>query len=313
MMQALFSLRNVSCSYGGDSPVIDVPALDIPVGGIIAILGESGAGKSTLLNILGALHPVDKTSNRQAAFSPNENTYIDLTQAEPGDYCSFIFQNSYLFESASIGLNLDLMEISKSTDEDIVQTLEKFGIEVDKTRISGRVRNLSGGQKRRLALIAALLRDRDTILADELTSDLDPIWAYKSLQILKDWQHEKPTRTILWVTHNYEQALEFADKVLIVTPDGRLHPYHQDDTGVSHPKPWPKGDIATVKKMISESYTPPEDMKIPAVISKSHETSNSKSGFGINGKDIHSAGRLALMTSFEQSSDGSGIKGALSS
>ena len=222
-MQPLFSLRNVSCSYGGDTPVISLPALDIQAGGIIAILGESGAGKSTLLNILGALHPVDDIADSYAVFAPNDHTRIDLTQKTPGDHCSFIFQNSYLFESASIGLNLDLMEISQCSDDEISQTLEQFGIEVDETRISSRVRNLSGGQKRRLALIAALLRQRDTILADELTSDLDPIWAHKSLQILKDWQREKPTRTILWVTHNYEQALEFADQILVVTPE-RISP-----------------------------------------------------------------------------------------
>lgn len=299
MRNPLFSLKSVRCSFGHSTPVLEIERLDIERGAIVAILGESGAGKSTLLNLLGRLHPIDQNSDSDAYFYNPDNQPVNLADTSPGQHASFIFQNSYLFESASIRLNLDLMDIAPIDDEALASYLLRFGFDESAGRVSERVRNLSGGQKRRLALISALLRNRDTILADELTSDLDPIWAKRSLDILKEWQSEKADRTILWVTHHYEQALEYADHVLIVTPDGKISPINIDQEGVARPIEWPTRNLSELKSLISENSLAhgKTDTSIPAKASD-HSTTEVMSYTGNYKRDLLSSILLAGMTSY---------------
>ncbi len=311
-MELLYKLSNVSCSFNGNAPVLSIDALNIPRGKIIAVLGESGSGKSTLLNVLGRLYPSDEVEDVEALFYPSseEGEALDLTEESPGEHCSFIFQNSYLFESASIELNLNLMDVTALSDAETATFLDKFGMPTNAGRISSRVRDLSGGQKRRLALISSLLRDRDTILADELTSDLDPIWADKSLKILKSWQRENEKRTIIWVTHNYEQALEYADVVLFLTPEGKVHELCYNRNEVATPIDWPTRDVEQLKLIVSNNAT--DSVQIDQI-----QNTNKTSFFAENSikaispesptrKNIGSlplAASLALMTSFEPGRD----------
>jgi putative ABC transport system ATP-binding protein len=307
MQGLLYKLRDITCSFNGNAPVLSIGALDIPKGKVIAVLGESGSGKSTLLNILGRLYPSDVTENASALFYPDSlDRPIDLVKETPGDYCSFIFQNSYLFESGSVTLNLDLMDIIALNDEEFQKFLEQFGMPTEAgNRISARVRDLSGGQKRRLALMSALLRNRDTILADELTSDLDPIWAEKSLTILKDWQRETDNRTIIWVTHNYEQALEYADIVLFLTPDGEINDICLNEDGIASPIDWPTKNISELKKIVANTAPSVKNTTPSKAIIENINPVPPNLSFGPADKKTQAinnyslAASLAVMTSFE--------------
>lgn len=256
---ALYKLSDVQCSYGNDVPVFQTSALEIPKGRITAIVGESGAGKSTLLHLLGKLHPAESAPDSVFTFfGTNDGDPIDLFSASPGKHCSFLFQTSNLFEDATIDLNLALLA-DKKIDQDKKQALleELDLINGSDGRIARRVRDLSGGQKRRLAIAGAILRDKNTILADELTSDLDPVWTERCLDLLQRWQKENQARSLIWVTHDHERARHYADQVLIIQKNGRISAANLMDDETYRPLDWELVSQTRLTELISSENAEP--------------------------------------------------------
>ena len=171
-------IRNISKSFEG-KVVFSSLNLHIHEGCTTIISGASGIGKTTLFNlILGLEEP-------------------DGGVIEGFGKVSALFQEDRLIESLSVMNNLLLVTQDKKRAENILSSLSLFGEE--KSRVS----TLSGGMKRRIALIRALLTDYDTLLLDEPFTGLDDESKRASASLIKK---EVASRTLIVITHEKSDA-----------------------------------------------------------------------------------------------------------
>lgn len=231
----------------GQRDILNIKALRIPRGRMIAVLGHSGSGKSTLLALLGAMSKASAARN-----APQEASHLKLRldpRGEPIDlavkldqktlqavraHLGFVFQMPHLISDCTVRLNLAVLwdppngVPPEARIRNICQDLKL--ITAEKDRSEDRVRRLSGGEQQRVALARALTRVPRVIIADEPTAALDHDLANEILQKLRSWCDEYPEeRTVIWATHRTEEAARFADLVIVLR-GGCLAPEHE----------WPK-------------------------------------------------------------------------
>ncbi len=192
-------LDDVSFAYGADLPVLRQVSLSIPHGGSTAIVGASGAGKTTVLDlILGLLRPdsgdvlVDGSSlrdvrlkdwRRQIGYVPQDASFFHATVAE---------NIAWGFEGAS---REDIVEAAKLADAD--EFILGFPEGYD-TIIGDRGMRMSGGQRQRLGLARAIVREPSILVLDEATSALD---AESEEKVQSAVERLTGTLTVLIVTH----------------------------------------------------------------------------------------------------------------
>ncbi len=174
----------------------------------ICICGPSGCGKTTLLDMLaGILVP------------SNGHVLIDGTPADPKKHSiSFVFQEPSTFpwltvsENVATGLNIKgaSRDQVRSKVADIIGIVGLSGFE------SYYPHQISGGMKQRVAIARAFATEADLILMDEPFVSLDqPTREHMQREVLDIWRHMK--RTVIFVTHNLEEAVYLADRVLILS------------------------------------------------------------------------------------------------
>jgi len=167
-------------------------------GDFIILTGPSGAGKSTLLNIIGLL---DQDYQGEYFFQDKSVSKTDLSQALEirRDYFSYVFQNSLINEQQSIirnllcSVNFSRQVRAKSIAPSV---LNMVGIEYKNRPAS----LLSGGEKQRLALARALIKEPAILLADEPTASLDYNNKARVMNIIKDFN--KSGGTVIMITHD---------------------------------------------------------------------------------------------------------------
>lgn len=196
------SLENIDFSYEGDRNQIDQVSFQIPPGEWIAIVGSSGSGKSTLLQILLGL----EKPTRGAIIIGDSNLH-NLSLTEYRSRISAVFQDSLLF-NISIRDNICLGKLGAS-ELDMIQAAQSA--ELDQwiltlpegydTIVSSDL--CSGGQRQRLALARALIRNPDLLILDEPTSALDIATA---TSILKTLHKVTAGRTVVMATHQLHEA-----------------------------------------------------------------------------------------------------------
>lgn len=212
---ALIELRHVSKRFGRNV-VLDDLSLSIEAGKCIVIIGVSGTGKSVLLkHIVGLLHPdrgevwydgqrIDTLPQKQ----------LMLVRQQFG----FLFQIGTLFDSMNALDNVafPIIEHANVKREEAYQIAKiKLGMvglkDVDK-RMPG---ELSGGQKKRVALARAIALDPRVILYDEPTTGLDPIRSDVINELIIKLQRELKVTSIV-VTHDMNSALKIADRIVML-------------------------------------------------------------------------------------------------
>ena len=218
--------------------------LDVPRGGIVALVGLSGVGKTTLLNILSG---VDKATFRgpdpALALTLRDGASADVAAgaAYPRERISIIFQRGYLLSNASVGLNLAIPATLAARDADeaaLSARLARVGLDPG-YRVQ-RPWQISGGEAQRVGIARALIRDPDIVFADEPTSNLDQEAAERVMTQIRDWVRDAAQRTVVWVSHDLELVARYADHVLVM---GRqlAEPGDPDDmrrVGITlHPRP----------------------------------------------------------------------------
>lgn len=198
-----------------------VPALDgvtFDVGdGITGLLGPNGAGKTTLLRCLATVLAPDSGSLDVFGFDPDRSTQrtevrrrLGYMPQEPGFYQSFT-----CFDF------LDYLAILKEHVEptarhDEVRTaLTRTGLE-DKSKV--KIKKLSGGMRRRLALAQALIGSPPLLVLDEPTAGLDPEQRFRFRELISDLAE---SRTVLLSTHQTEDVSAICDRVLVMD-EGRI-------------------------------------------------------------------------------------------
>ncbi len=195
---------------GGRLPVLDGVGLDIPGGGIVALIGPNGSGKSTLLRVIaGLLHP-------QAGVV----TLGDLPIVAPDPAIGLVFQEPRLLPWRSAAANITYpLELAGWPPERRANRLAELTelVALDPGVVSNRPAELSGGTSQRVALARALALEPEVLLLDEPFSALDALSRERfDLELLRLW--DRAGTTIVLVTHSIAEAILVADRVVVLSP-----------------------------------------------------------------------------------------------
>src|SRR5436190_15927414 len=197
--------------------VLDGLDFTLREGEIVTMLGKSGAGKSTFLRILAGL----------VAPSEGRVEYRGQPVAGPVQGVAMVFQSSALFPwltvLGNVELGLEAQGVSAAERRRrAVEAIDVIGLDGFE---SAYPKELSGGMRQRVGFARALVMNPDILLLDEPFSQLDVLTA-ETLRndLLELWMQQRiPTKGILMVSHNIEEAVELADRILIVSSDpGRI-------------------------------------------------------------------------------------------
>lgn len=212
------SLENVKFSYDGERTVVDNVNMDIPNKGLVAIVGESGSGKSTIASLI-----MNTNSVNDGAIKLNGINVENISLDDIYNKISLVSTNSYIF-NGSIMDNL-LMGKYDATKSEINDALKKARLhdfvqslrDGLNTNVGEGGSSLSGGQKQRLALARAILGNREMIIFDEATSNIDieseeAIWE-SIYELSKD-------KTILVISHRLANVVD-ADNIYVMK-DGKI-------------------------------------------------------------------------------------------
>lgn len=219
-------IRNLAKSFGSGaarSVAFQDVSFSVRNGEFVSILGASGCGKTTLLHVLGGLER--ETSG--------EVHIAGAGEAERTGLFAYMFQKDLLLpwykirDNAALGLVLNGVpgkEATKQAD----QFLSEYGL--------GRVLHmyptqLSGGMRQRVALIRTLLIDRPILLLDEPFGALDALTRLQMQEwLLSIWEAHR--RTVVFVTHDVDEAVRLSDRVLVMSGGGIV-----SDTAIDLPRP----------------------------------------------------------------------------
>jgi sulfate transport system ATP-binding protein len=206
-------IRNVSKQFG-DFRALNNVSLDIASGELVALLGPSGCGKTTLLRIIAGLESGDAGS---ILFSGEDQTDAHVRERQVG----FVFQHYALFrhmtvfENVAFGLRMK-PRAQRPSESQIKQKVHDLLNLVQLDWLADRFpAQLSGGQRQRIALARALAVEPKVLLLDEPFGALDA----KVRKELRRWLrrlHDDLHVTSIFVTHDQEEALEVADRVVVM-------------------------------------------------------------------------------------------------
>ena len=242
-MATIAHLENIALAYrrteedaDGDLVGVLIDRLHVPRGRLMAIVGDSGSGKSSLLSILGALKGINAAGRQSTAtLTLRCGRVVNLLAGhspEAGDV-AFVFQEAHLMKPLSALANFEagaLVAGRSLTDRDFMSFARESGLVVNRdgddverrsqVLAAQPVSQLSGGQAQRIAVGRALATSPELLLCDEPTSNLDGKHGGAVMRRIKAWI-DTSEGTAIWVTHNLEQAAEFAD-CFVVSSHGRL-------------------------------------------------------------------------------------------
>ena len=232
-------VRNLNKRFGA-TVVCDNLNLDIPSGELVALLGPSGSGKTSLLRIIAGLEVPDSGSVR---FQGEDATHTDVRERKVG----FVFQHYALFghmtifENVAFGLRVrprtakpGSKVATRPPEAEIRRKVTELLKLVQLDWIADRYpHQLSGGQRQRIALARALAVEPQVLLLDEPFGALDA----KVRKELRRWLrrlHDEVHVTSVFVTHDQEEAMEVADRVVVMN-HGRIEQQGTPDEVYDHP------------------------------------------------------------------------------
>lgn len=222
----MFKLINVTKTYKRGKikkEALHSVSLTLPSKGLVFIIGKSGSGKSTLLNILSGLDSFTSGEiyyNDFAYKKKNTKKFDKLHAYEFG----FVFQDYCLIEELSVKDNIALGTLKNSSEckREINNLLELVGLKKYGNKLA---KELSGGEKQRIALARALIKKPNVVFCDEPTGNLDMISSEKVLKVLKK---VSKNALIIVVTHNIDSAYLYGDRIIslndgIITNDETIY------------------------------------------------------------------------------------------
>jgi sulfate transport system ATP-binding protein len=221
------AVEHLNKSFGGFKAVDDV-SFEAAEGQITALLGPSGSGKSTVLRAIAGLERPDSGS---ILISDVEQTYRSVQERRVG----FVFQHYALFRHMSVRENIAFgLKVRKEAKASVRKRVDELLELVQLGPFGGRYPDqLSGGQRQRVALARALAPRPEVLLLDEPFGALDA----RVRQDLRRWLdelHRELGVTSLLVTHDQEEALELASKV-VVMHEGRVEQVGSSDEIYNEP------------------------------------------------------------------------------
>ncbi len=219
--QSLISVRHVTKSFAGagDQPIPVLEGIDLEVADseFVALLGRSGSGKSTLLRCMAGL----------IAPTSGEVFYRGARLVGCNRGTAMVFQTFALLPWLSVQQNVEIGLEARGVPvreraEQALRAIDLVGLDGYESAFP---KELSGGMRQRVGFARALVLEPDVLLMDEPFSALDVLTAENLRgELLELWEgHRFPTRSVVMVTHNIEEAVLLADRILVLgTNPGRL-------------------------------------------------------------------------------------------
>ena len=248
MNEAIIELKGVGKSFrsadGNARAVLDGVDFSLQRGEIVALLGQSGSGKSTLLRIMAGLVAADIGTV----------SYAGQPLYGPARGVSMVFQSFALFPWLSVQQNVEIgLEARGVPAAERARRAERAIDLIGLAGFEGALpRELSGGMRQRVGIARALVVEPEVLLMDEAFSALDVLTGERLREdILELWSSgTMPTKAILVVSHNIEEAVLMADRVLIFASDpGRVR--SQLAIGLARPR---DANSSTVRDLVDEVY-----------------------------------------------------------
>jgi NitT/TauT family transport system ATP-binding protein len=212
----LIELKNVSKQFG-DYLAVDDLSMQVAQGEIVALLGRTGAGKSTVMSLLMGTIACDAGEVRVAGVDPSS----DFQSLRGKMAVSFQTDRLLPWRTACENVELGLLILNRPKSEARRAALEW----IERVKLTGAenkyVHELSGGMRQRVSLARALAVDPQLVLLDESFSQLDHV---TSSVLRQDFSQivRQYGKTCVFVTHRIDDALEIADRILVLAAPARV-------------------------------------------------------------------------------------------
>ena len=215
----MLKFENVTKVYDGGFQAVKSVNFEIKEGELLVLIGPSGSGKSTTMKMINRIIP--HTSGK---ISINGKDVKSYNAAELRRSIGYVIQQVGLFPHYTIEKNIAIVPELKGWDKKdiasrVLELMELVGLD-PKIHATRYPKELSGGQQQRVGIARALASNPDIILMDEPFSALDPI-TREQLQGELISIHKKLKKTIVFVTHDMDEALKMGDRIAIMK-DGHL-------------------------------------------------------------------------------------------
>ncbi len=228
----MIQLKNITKSYDGKTNVIEDLNLHIDKGEIVVLIGESGCGKTTTLRMINRLN--DPTSG--TIFIDGED-YTKISKIELRRQLGYVIQKVGLMPHLTVGKNIEMIPELKGWDKKkrkdrAFELLDLVDLPPE-DYYDRYPHELSGGQQQRIGVARALAVNPDIILMDEPFSALDPITREQLQKELLKLQDELG-KTIVFVTHDMDEALKIGDRIAVMK-DGKILQYDTPEEILKNP------------------------------------------------------------------------------
>ena len=227
----MIRFENIVKKYNRQT-VIDDFSLNIEAGQLVVFIGPSGCGKTTLLKMINRL--IQPSSGK---IFVNDKDISQIDPIELRRNIGYVIQNTGLFPHMSIKENLELIPKLKGEDPEAIEKkteelLELVGLD-PKQFMHRFPKELSGGQQQRIGVARAFSTNSDIILMDEPFSALDPVTRSSLQEELFNMQKDL-NKTIIFVTHDMDEAYKIADKICLLK-DGEILQYDTPENILKNP------------------------------------------------------------------------------
>ena len=224
---------HVTKRYAGrDTTAITDLSLEIPAGTFCVLVGPSGGGKTTALKMVNRLIGFDEGDIRIDGRSVRDHSAVELRRG-----IGYVIQQIGLFPHMTIGENVAtvprLLGWPKTRRRE--RTEELLGlVGLDPSDANRYPAEFSGGQRQRVGLARALAADPPVLLMDEPFGAVDPITRARLQQEMRRL-HREVSKTVIFVTHDIDEAILMGDRIAILRPGGVLAQYDTPDAILAAP------------------------------------------------------------------------------
>ena len=219
----MISLRNVSKVFPGTSdPAVRNLSLEIAEGDVVVLVGPSGCGKTTTMKMINRL--IEPTSG---SIEVDGSDVLARDPVELRRSIGYVIQSIGLMPHRTVAQNIEMVPKLLAWEQDRIEARTKELIEIldlDRDLLPRYPNELSGGQRQRVGVARALATDPPVMLMDEPFGAVDPI-VRERLQAQFLRVQAELHKTIVFVTHDIDEAIKMADKIAILNRGGIVEQY----------------------------------------------------------------------------------------
>jgi osmoprotectant transport system ATP-binding protein len=218
--KTVISLVNLTKAYPGSAPVVENLNLDVGRGEIMVFVGPSGCGKTTIMRLINRM--IEPTGGK---IFVNGRNALEANVDELRRSIGYVIQEIGLLPHMSVGKNVALVPKALKWDKQRIRArvdelLELVGLPPDTFR-DRLPKQLSGGQQQRVGVARALAADPPILLMDEPFGAIDPIVRDRLQDEFLRLQ-EQIQKTVVFITHDIQEAVKMGDRIAVFADGGRL-------------------------------------------------------------------------------------------